>query len=123
MKRFNKLLSLLLILSVLFSFTVVVNADQETDTTVTDTEESVDLSEKYEQGASGFVSRLYSLTLNREPDSDGLDSWVKLLKDGSNTGAQIAEGFFKSQEFLARNTTDTEYVRIMYHVFFDREPD
>ena len=36
-----------------------------------------------DQSAEGFVERLYWNVLNRKSDADGLDSWVKLLKNGS----------------------------------------
>jgi kexin len=70
-----------------------------------------------------FVSRFYQLCLGREPDQIGLDGWVSALLEGSVTGADVALGFLSSPEFNKQNTTDEEYLIILYQAFFNREPD
>ncbi len=70
-----------------------------------------------------FVTRFYQLCLSREPDAAGLQSWTENLLAGIQTGADVANGFIFSPEFIAQNTTDQEYVTILYRAFFDREPD
>jgi hypothetical protein len=72
---------------------------------------------------SSFVTRFYQLCLSRNPDQAGLDSWVGLLMDGSMTGADLANGFIFSPEFTARDTTDADYLKILYEAFFNRDPD
>ncbi len=70
-----------------------------------------------------FVERMYMEVLNRTADEPGVRSWVAVLQDGSYTGTQVAEGFIMSEEFLAKNMTNEEYVRIMYRAFFGRDAD
>lgn len=70
-----------------------------------------------------FVSRLYTEVLGRTPDPTGLAEWSQVLKNGQEQGAKVAQGFIDSDEFKGRNLSDEEYVTVLYHTFFDREPD
>jgi subtilisin-like proprotein convertase family protein len=72
---------------------------------------------------TAFASRFYQLCLNREPDQAGLAGWVGQLLNGTKTGADVALGFVFSREFINRNTSDEEYLYILYRAFFNREPD
>jgi len=70
-----------------------------------------------------FVTRFYELCLGRSPDSAGLNGWVNALLDGTKTGADVALGFVFSGEFLSKNTTNEEYLQVLYEAFFNRQPD
>ncbi len=70
-----------------------------------------------------FVTRFYQQCLNREPDSPGLAGWANGLLDGSLKGADVATSFIFSDEFINRYTTNEDFVTILYHAFFNREPD
>ncbi len=70
-----------------------------------------------------FVERLYSEVMGRNPDQTGMDTWVGVLKAGTYTGAQVAEGFILSNEFLNKDMTNDEFVKIMYRAFFNRDAD
>ena len=70
-----------------------------------------------------FVTRFYLQCLNREPDTPGLEGWINAVLNGSISGADVAYGFVFSQEFINRNTSNEEFVTILYRAFFDREPD
>jgi RHS repeat-associated protein len=78
-----------------------------------------------------FVANLYRITLNREPDSGGLQAWDNLMRQGYGQGqAQFLEaakttvsGFLDSPEYASRQKTDREYVRDLYRVYLEREPD
>lgn len=70
----------------------------------------------------GFIDRLYNVVLQRESDPSGREHWINQLAGGS-TGADIARGFFFSQEFLGRQLTNEEYLEILYNTFFDRGSD
>jgi len=70
-----------------------------------------------------FVTRFYQQCLSRNPDQAGLDGWVNALVSGALTGADIANGFIFSQEFINRNTSNEEFVTILYNAFFGRAPD
>ncbi len=61
--------------------------------------------------------------MGRNPDQTGMDTWVGVLKAGTYTGAQVAEGFILSDEFLNKDMTNDEFVRIMYRAFFNRDAD
>ena len=70
-----------------------------------------------------FVTRFYQQCLNRQPDAGGLKTWTDSLLSGAQTGADVAHGFIFSQEFTNRNTSNAEFLTIMYRAFFAREPD
>lgn len=70
-----------------------------------------------------FVDRFYSTILGRDADPVGRNNWVDRLHTGILSGADVARGFVFSPEFLGRNTTDAEYVTVLYEAFFGREPD
>ena len=70
-----------------------------------------------------FVERIYLIALNRSYDVTGRDYWVDQITDNNVSGSDIARGFFNSQEFIARELDNEEFVNILYRVFFDREPD
>ena len=74
-------------------------------------------------GIKMFVIRMYAEVLDRMPDKSGLDDWTGSLKNKTKNGADIAQGFIMSDEFLLnRDLTADEYVRLLYKVFFDRAP-
>jgi hypothetical protein len=70
-----------------------------------------------------FVARFYKLCLSRNPDQAGLIGWVSDLVDGISTGADVAWGFVFSPEFTNRNTSNADYLNILYQAFFNRDPD
>lgn len=74
-------------------------------------------------GVGGFVTRLYRLALEREPDSAGYSDWCSRLEGGMSDGATVANGFLNSPEFISRGLSNEDYVSILYSIFFDREPD
>jgi hypothetical protein len=70
-----------------------------------------------------FVTRFYQQCLSRNPDPGGLAGWVNALVVRTLSGADVANGFIFSPEFIARNTTNEQFVTILYRAFFAREPD
>jgi hypothetical protein len=72
-----------------------------------------------------FIERFYELVLNRKPDIAGFNFWSDQLTDpdGSQSAGDIARGFFQSDEFIGRQTSDSEFTDIAYRAFFDREAD
>jgi len=70
-----------------------------------------------------FVYRFYQTILGRTPDAGGLNDWTERLKSGIFAGSDVARGFIFSQEFMNKNVSNEEFVTILYHAFFDREPD
>lgn len=70
-----------------------------------------------------FVTRLYSLCLNRAPDAGGLSHWKEVLINHTQSGADVAYGFIFSPEFQSKSVSDDAYIKILYKAFFDRDPD
>ena len=75
------------------------------------------------QAVEAFVSRFYREVLERDPDPQGLKIWVDNLLNHIQTGVDIAYGFIFSSEFISRNTTNQQFLTILYTAFFNREPD
>lgn len=73
-------------------------------------------------GAVEFINRMYEDILHRTPD-EGSRTWVNLLLNGTFTGAEVAKGFIMSEEFLNKDMSNEEFVRILYQAFFGREAD
>lgn len=69
-----------------------------------------------------FVTRLYNVCLDRQPDADGLAAWISEIKRGK-TGGEVAHGFIFSDEFRKKNLCDSHFVEYMYKAFFDRNSD
>jgi len=74
-------------------------------------------------GVTAFVTRMYQQTLNRQPDPQGLASWVNGLKSGELSGANVARNFIFSQEFTNKNLSNEQFLNVMYKAFFNRAPD
>lgn len=70
-----------------------------------------------------FVTQFYQFVLSREPDEAGLDFWVNALVSNELTGKDIVNNFILSPEFTDRQITNQEFVMILYHTLFNREPD
>ncbi len=76
-----------------------------------------------ESQVRSFVKRMYTVVLNRRADVVGLDEWTQRLMNGTANGAQLADGFISSDEFVNRNLNNEKYVKVLYRAFFNREPD
>ena len=74
-------------------------------------------------GVTAFVTRLYNICLDRNPDTDGLNDWTNGLWDHTKSGGSVAQGFIFSQEFKNKNLNDNDYVEYLYRAFFDRSAD
>ncbi len=74
-------------------------------------------------GVEAFVTRMYEVCLDREPEQSGLDGWAQKLLNKEATGCSIAYGFVFSPEFIEKDPSNGEYVKYMYDAFFGREAD
>ena len=70
-----------------------------------------------------FVDRIYTNVLNRQPEEKGAQYWTDELYAFRKSGAEVAQGFIFSEEFINRGTNNNQFVEILYRTFFDREPD
>ena len=76
------------------------------------------------EGATGYVARLYTKMLGRKFEEKGIEYWCKEYLTGKVTIENIAtNGFLHSQEFTNLNLSNEEFVTRMYQTFLNREPD
>jgi hypothetical protein len=70
-------------------------------------------------GASteAWVTSLYAKLLNRTPDADGLQFWIRLTNDKNWGRDKVAYNFYQSEE------SRRDRVQAIYHVLLNREPD
>ena len=74
------------------------------------------------QAVGQFVARLYVHALGRSHDTAGLEYWINNVVNGM-TGAEVARGFFNSNEFLARSMTNDRYLDLLYMSMLNRAAD
>lgn len=77
----------------------------------------------YGNDAYGFVYRLYVEVHGRVPSEFEVNYWAQLLLNGEDTAASVVYFFFNSPEFLSRNTSDKEYLTILYSAMMNRQAD
>lgn len=70
-----------------------------------------------------FVKRLYGCCLSRAGETTGVEYWVNRMMTDNVTPGEAAKQFFKSKEFVDKNTTDKEYVDLLYKTFMDRNAE
>ena len=70
-----------------------------------------------------FVTRMYRICLQREPDDAGLQGWVSALRSGQATGAQVAYGFYDSPEMIKRRLPNETYIALAYVGIMGRQAD
>lgn len=75
------------------------------------------------QAIESFVTRLYDVCLDRQPDYAGLHDWSSKLIDKQATGVSVAYGFVFSNEFQSKGYSNEEYIKLMYSAFFGRPAD
>lgn len=75
-------------------------------------------------GLTTFVSRLYTKALGRGYDIDGLNTWCNRVCDKEWSIMDVSTtGFFNSPEFINKKLDNSDYVKVLYETFFDREYD
>lgn len=75
-------------------------------------------------GATLFVARLYTEALGRGYDVEGLNDWCNRIVSRTWSVTDVSTtGFFHSKEFLNKNLSNEEYVKVLYRTFLGREYD
>ncbi len=74
-------------------------------------------------GIGKFAERLYTKVLERGADEEGVEYWTLAMSEGVTTPQIAAQDFFTSPEYLAKNTSNEEYIKALYRTFMDRECD
>ena len=72
---------------------------------------------------NAFVERIYTFVLNREPEAEGVKYWSDELFNFKRSGAEVAQGFIFSDEFINRGLADKAFIRVLYQTFFGRDAD
>ena len=85
--------------------------------------EEVQINDVITQQTKNFVSRLYTVALGRDAEEGGLNDWTNRLLTKQENAAQVARGFFFSDEFKNRNYSDEEFVELLYQTMFGRAGD
>lgn len=76
------------------------------------------------QGVTMFVARLYTKALGRHYELEGLNTWCQRINSGEwSIDLVSTNGFFGSVEFRSHNYSNSEYIKILYRTFLDREYD
>lgn len=80
--------------------------------------------EEQKQQLRAFIIRLYVNALGRSSYAEEeIDYWYQKLISRESAGAQVAYGFFFSEEFKGKGLSDEEYLEVLYKVMFDRMAD
>lgn len=74
-------------------------------------------------GLASFLDRLYYTGLGRATDPDGRFVWMNHIIYDGYSGSDLVEGILFSPEFLNKNVSNEEFVKIVYRVILDREAD
>lgn len=100
------------------------NVEQKQDISTTDfVDVNKNETDANKDKITDFVSRMYTVALNRNAEENGLKDWTNKLQTGEIDGAVIAWGFIGSQEFANRKLSNSDYIDVLYRTFFDREAD
>lgn len=67
-----------------------------------------------------FVERLYNKVFMRSAEPGGLTYWSERLFNGTVSGADTVAAFVNSPEFINKNTSNREYLLVLYSAIFDR---
>ena len=58
----------------------------------------------------------------REGDAEGVENYTALILDGKKTPKKVAYEFIFSPEFQEKLPGNEDFIRILYRLYFDREP-
>ncbi len=75
------------------------------------------------ENVTAFVERMYTVALGRDADPSGVQFWVDNLYSYVDDGASISKGFILGPEFIGYNYSNSEFIEILYHTYFNRELD
>lgn len=70
-----------------------------------------------------FIERLYNIILGRASNESGMEHWTGLCKNKDITITQMVHDFVFSEEYLGKNTSDEEYVNMLFDLVMDGKTD
>jgi VCBS repeat-containing protein len=73
-----------------------------------------------------FITRLFNLYLDRDPSDEELYHWVELVIENPDLGKTawhiLDEFIFHNEYFENKNTTNGEFITILFNALFERDP-
>ena len=69
-----------------------------------------------------YVAHLYNTVLERECSNHEMDWWIETILQNDLTCSQITYSFVFSDEYIANNSSDNEFVKMLYISLLDRIP-
>ena len=75
-----------------------------------------------EEKIKAFVEHCYKAVFGRDGDAEGVANYTKAILDGTKTPKSTARKFVFSSEFQGKLPGNEEFIRILYRLYFDREP-
>ena len=73
---------------------------------------------------TSLITLIYTKALGSGYDVSGLNDWCNRILDKKWTVTDAATtGFFHSREFLDKNLSNAEYIKVLYRTFLGREYD
>lgn len=107
-----------------------INAKKDTPAPQKSNKLKVDASNANQAQVTDFTKRLYLKILGREGEADGIDYWTYAIMNSKDkngreydAGTVVSVGFFMSDEYALKNTTNEQFLKDCYAAFFNREPD
>ena len=76
-----------------------------------------------EEKVRAFVKHCYESVLEREGDAEGVEAYTGLILNGRKTPKQVAYEFVFSPEFQNRLPGNEAFIRILYRLYLNREPN
>lgn len=70
-----------------------------------------------------FVSKIYSVSLGRDPEVEGWKFWVQKLESKELPVTQFIYNLMKQDEFINRYLSKEEFIKMMYEIVVGREPE
>ncbi len=73
-------------------------------------------------GANYYTDRCYRVILGRECDRAGMEYWSNSLATNATAGATLAENFLFSNEYIAKDKSDEDFLTDLYEAMMGRAP-
>ena len=69
-----------------------------------------------------LVNSIYKNVLDRAASGNELNQWTEKLQKSTLTSSELADAFFLSQEYIAKNTSEADYIHDLYLALLRRQP-
>ena len=75
-----------------------------------------------EEKVQAFVEHCYVSVFGRAGDTEGVENYTQAILNGKKSPKKVAYEFIFSAEFQEKLPGNEEFIRILYRLYFDREP-